>query len=45
MPRYGSADDRRSWRHWAIAFREDLDTQLTAAVISTLRLSGGGNTG
>jgi len=40
MPRYGSADDRRSWRQCAIAFREGFDSQLTAAVISTFGFSG-----
>src|SRR3989441_7145258 len=39
MPRYGSADDRRSWSQCAIAFREGFDTQLTAAVISTVFLN------
>jgi len=38
MPRYGSADDRRSWSQCAIASREGFDTQLTAAVISTFPL-------
>src|SRR5438552_1668677 len=40
MPRYGSADDRRSWSQCAIASREGFDTQLTAAVISTFTVSG-----